>query len=155
MSLGHTKKDLTSKKHYRYYVNQELETSGLIDASPFTSIPIFRGKQVTDDNLFMKLFSFQEDYKNVGFFKAMINIMSDNDKKVFDSKIATVSQFANTKGLEFSDEEFLQKRDVTVRLYIIQADGLPAKDDDSNSDPYVVVKLGKTKYDVLSKLFIH
>jgi len=81
----------------------------------------------------------------------MINIMSENDKMQFDSKIAAVGQFANTKGLEFSDEEFLKKTQVVVRLYLVEAEGLIDKDDDSNSDPYVVVKFGDKVFNVKRK----
>jgi len=33
-----------------------------------------------------------------------------------------------------------------VRLYILECTGLNAKDDNSNSDPYLIVKLGKEVY---------
>lgn len=146
--LGHNKKDKTTVKHYRYLVPTELEKSGLIDASPFAKIPIYRGKSTLDEGFFSKLFSKSEEQKVVGYYKAMINVMSENDKMRFDSKIAAVSQIANTKRFEFSDEEFLKRRDVIVRLYVIEAEGLPDRDDDSNSDPYLVIQLGDTKFNV-------
>lgn len=148
MPLGHTTKDNKYKKHYRYFIDKELENSPFIDASPFLDIPIHRGKRTQEESFFQNLFGKKDDYKCVGHFKAMINIMSENDKMRFDAKLKHVGQYAKTKGLEFSDDEFLRRRDVIVRLYVIEAEGLPDKDDDSNSDPYLIVKLGNHEYNV-------
>jgi len=143
IALGYNKKDNSLQKHYRYLVDKELEKSDLIDESPFLSIPIYRGKKASDESFFSKFFTLVEEYRQVGQFKAMINVMSEHDKIIFDAKLAAVGQFANTSGLEFSDREFLKKTDVIVRLYVIEAEGLPDKDENSHSDPYLVIKFGK------------
>jgi len=143
LALGYNKKDKTSQKHYRYYIDKELEKSDLIDESPFDTIPIYRGKKASDESFFSKYFTLVEEYRQVGQFKAMINVMSEQDNIIFNAKLAAVGQFANTSGLEFSDREFLKKTDVIVRLYVIEAEGLPDKDENSHSDPYLVIKFGK------------
>ena len=40
------------------------------------------------------------------------------------------------------DSEFLLKQNVIVRIYILECTGLYAMDNDSLSDPYVIIKLG-------------
>jgi hypothetical protein len=147
MELGHHNKEGTSKKHYRYAFDKELEKTGLIDDSPFIEIPIYRGKRVDSESLFKSLLGKSEQgFRRVGSFKSMITIMSEFEKMRYDAKLKHVGQFAQTSGLEFSDDEFLRQRDVVVRVYVIDAEGLPDKDDDSNSDPFLVIKLGKTIY---------
>lgn len=149
MELGHTIKDKKDPKHYRYYLNKELEKTIIADDSPFDEIGIFRGKQGSEEGFFKSLVSGgSEDYHQVGSFKAMVNIMSDNEKLRYDSKMSHVGKYASTKGLEFSDEEFLKKREVMIRVYMIEARGLADKDEDSNSDPYLILRLGDTVYDV-------
>jgi len=154
MELGHHNKEGTSKKHYRYCLDTELEKSGMTDESPFLQIPIYRGKRIAEENFLSSILGSREaDYRCVGYFKSMVTVMSEMDKMRFDSKLKHVGQYAKTKGLEFSDDEFLRRRDVVVRLYVIDAEGLPDKDDDSNSDPYIVVKFGKYTQNVIFLLF--
>ena len=117
-------------------------------------IPIFRGKRVTEDTFFKNFFGKTEDYKCVGHFKAMVTVMNEFDKMKYDAKLAHVGTVAQTKGLEFSDDEFLRRRDVVVRLYIIEAEGLNDLDEDSNSDPYLIVKLGRVEYNVHAILYL-
>lgn len=146
MELGHNNKDRTCKKHYRYLFDKELEKTDFMDASPFFEIPIHRGRRVTEESFFANLFEKNESYRCVGHCKAMINVMNEFDKMKYDAKLQHVGKFAQTKGFEFSDEEFLRRKDVTIRLYVIEAEGLADRDDDSNSDPYLIVKLGKVEY---------
>ena len=155
MSLGYSNKEGTSKKHYRLFVDTELEKSKHIDATPFLEIPLYRGKKIAEDSFLRGLFGKTEEFHNVGSFKAMITVMGEAEKDMYDAKLGHVGHYAETKGLEFSDNEFLQRREVTVRLYMIDAVGLMDKDADSNSDPYCVLKLGKKIYNVhISYIFV-
>ena len=47
------------------------------------------------------------------------------------------------------DKEFIDKTQVIVRVYIINAASLPQMDDDSLSDPYIEVKLGNETKNVV------
>ena len=142
MELGYKGKNNESIKHYRQFFTKEIEKTLLSDDKPFEKIAIYRGKVATEDNFLKGLVGGKDTNNKVGVFKAMISIMSETEKMRYDAKISHVGAFANTKGLEFSDEEFLKKRDVTVRVYVLEAEGLPDKDADSNSDPYLYLKLG-------------
>lgn len=88
----------------------------------------------------------------------MITVMTEDEKKEADDFV--ISNPARTKKstkiehiketvLGIPDLDFLKKQHVLVRCYIIDAFDLAAKDEDSNSDPYLVVELGDKKYDVL------
>lgn len=48
------------------------------------------------------------------------------------------------------DLDFLKKAECIVRCYILDATNLAAKDEDSNSDPYLRVQLGDRVFDVKS-----
>ena len=148
MGLGHNNKDGTLKKHYRLCVDTELEKSEHTDATPFLELPLYRGKKIAENSFLRGIFGKTEEFHNVGSFKAMITVMSEAEKFMYDAKLAHVGHYAQTKGLEFSDDEFLRRKDVTVRLYMIEAEGLTDKDADSNSDPYCILKLGRIQYNV-------
>jgi len=146
MELGYTKKHEKSTKHYRYILDTDLETGLLDNETPFDEIPLYRGKQIDEDVLIKGILEGKDSHQSVGTFKAMINIMSEAEKKRYDSKLAEFGEVSD-KGLDFSDAEFLRKKECLVRVYMIEAEGLVDKDEDSNSDPYLILKLGDTKYD--------
>mmetsp|Transcript_32447 Transcript_32447/g.29255 ORF Transcript_32447/g.29255 Transcript_32447/m.29255 type:complete len:412 (-) Transcript_32447:1072-2307(-) len=145
IELGYeSKTDLTIRRHYRYFLDKPLEHSPYVSESPFVQIPIFRGSKVDDDSgFFAKLFGMSEEsYKQVGTFKSMISVLTEKEHQQWENKLKTVGQVASEHN-EVSDQEFLKRTDVIVRVYVIEAIGLNSKDEDSNSDPYLVVKLGK------------
>lgn len=45
------------------------------------------------------------------------------------------------------EKELVTKNPVTIRVYVIDCFNLPPKDANSESDPYIVIRLGKNKVD--------
>lgn len=84
----------------------------------------------------------------------MITILTEEEKKEIDEK-AMNKMKANAAKLSASehdavgipDVDFLKKSDCIVRVYMIDAIGLADKDENSNSDPYLILELGDTVYD--------
>lgn len=144
---------MTIRRHYRYYLDGPLEDSKYVNESPFSEISIFRGSKVNDDaGFFAKLFGMSEEsYRQVGTFKSMISIMTEEEDKRWHKTLSHLGKMANDHS-EVSDQEFLKRTEVIVRVYVIEAIGLNSKDEDSNSDPYLVLKLGKQKINVRKKL---
>ena len=52
------------------------------------------------------------------------------------------------KEQEKFDKEFMAKTMVMIRVYITRAENLAQVDDDSLSDPYIKIKIGKNSKDV-------
>lgn len=137
-----------------------LEKTEYLDSTPFDEIPIKRGSAVDDESIFSKVFGKKtgDEYKvneseTVGIFKAMITVLTEKEKQEVDksalNKIKTTkSEIALPEAgpLAFPDVDFLKISNCTVRLYMIDAIGLADKDENSNSDPYLVLEMGKTKY---------
>jgi len=115
-----------------------------MDESPFEEIPIYRGKKLADDNFMSKIFKKkgETDFQEVGIFKAMIDVISEEDKLRYDTKFAAIHKKLPQYFVDFKDQDFLQKHNCVVRLYIIDAGDLVDKDEDSNSDPYLRIKVG-------------
>mmetsp|Transcript_269 Transcript_269/g.246 ORF Transcript_269/g.246 Transcript_269/m.246 type:complete len:154 (+) Transcript_269:1201-1662(+) len=147
MALGYEdKKDPKIKKHFRYYVKDSLENIPYIGDAPFSEIDIFRGSKVHKEaNFFRNLFAKEESFKKVGFFKAMISVTRETDLQTWEEQSKNIAQSALTHA-EVKDDEFLRRTEVVVRVYILEAEGLASKDEDSNSDPYLIVSLGNKKY---------
>lgn len=101
----------------------------------------------------------------------MINVYSEEEKKQIDKfnvdltqnsrkdsgKITRRDSIKETKirdsGFGINDLEFLKKTQCIVRVYIVDAGDLAAKDDNSNSDPYLRLELGDTVFDVSTSRF--
>ena len=164
--LGYDPKDKRSnpenvKKHYRYFLDTNLEDSPFIDKSTFDEYDIMRGSRVTHNSVFLELVGINETEKNVGKFKGWIDVLSETDKAKIENNKATslAKAFFENRGQTQTDvkgkkkidldREFIDKTPVIVRVYIINAVSLPQMDDDSLSDPYIEVILGNEKKDVI------
>lgn len=163
--LGHDSKDKRSKpenikKHYRYFVDSPLEDSPFIDKFTFDEFDILRGSRVNHDSVFLELIGLDQTEKKVGKFKGWIDVISETEKNkienhkatflakaFFENRAPTNNDVKGKKKLNF-DQEFIDKTQVIVRVYIINAVSLPQMDDNSLSDPYIEVKLGKEKKNV-------
>jgi Ca2+-dependent lipid-binding protein len=51
---------------------------------------------------------------------------------------------ANTDKSELNIKDLLQPKELFLRLYILRGHKLSPKDDDGLSDPYLIIKIGKT-----------
>lgn len=137
-----------------------LEESPFIDKATFDEYDIMRGSRVSQNSVFLELLGIDQTEKNVGKFKGWIDVMSENDKMKIENNKATylAKAFFENRGLTNNDvkgkkkinfdKEFIDKTQVIVRVYIINAVSLPQMDDDSLSDPYIEVKLGNEKKNV-------
>ena len=88
--------------------------------------------------------------QTVGFFKAMITVLTEEEKSQADKfflnqednkKNSKISHIKETV-LGIPDVDFLKKAECLVRCYIVDAFDLAAKDEDTNSDPYLKIQLG-------------
>ena len=92
--------------------------------------------------------------QTVGYFKAMISIASDQEKKKQETsflygldKLSCSSKIQNQL-FGLPDVDFLKKAQCVCRVYILNAGDLSSKDEKSNSDPYLRLELGDTVVDV-------
>ena len=80
--------------------------------------------------------------------------MSSKDKQRLEKGALgkMVSEMNNAQFKEF-DKEFLAKSMVIIRVYVLRALSLAQMDEDSLSDPYVKIRLGKKVVDVRIHFF--
>lgn len=150
LGLGHDKREdkfkNQSKRHYRFYVQHELETTKFMNQQLFNHYSIFKGKRKFEEDLFDAL-SFEQQMEEVGLFKGLVNIMRGEELKkplISDMKEEPKSQYDELDALILHSERFL------VRVYVLDALNLQPMDLDSLSDPYVRIILGDTKLDVIN-----
>ena len=154
-------KPSANKKHYRYYVDTPLEESPFVDKNTFDEFEIMRGSRVTESSVFLELLGLDQTEKKVGKFKGWIDVVSETEKNKVENNKATylAKAFFENKNMGEDnkvkkkinmDKEFIEKSPVIVRVYFISAVSLPAMDDDSLSDPYIEIKLGKESKNVRS-----
>ena len=134
-----------TKKHYRYYLNQELEKTSFMNQNLFNQYYIYKGKRFVEEDFF-EAFSLDQKYEEVGLFKGWVDIY--RGEEVFAKEQAE----ENDSKDEELDALILKTNDFVVRVYIIDALNLQPMDDDSLSDPYVRLVLGSTKIDVFFNL---
>ena len=79
--------------------------------------------------------------------------MSEPEKMKFESKMKAFDKIEGIEHVEVKDQDFLKKRECLVRLYIIDAFGLPGREDDVFADPYLIIRLGDTIINVI--ILIH
>mmetsp|Transcript_10569 Transcript_10569/g.9138 ORF Transcript_10569/g.9138 Transcript_10569/m.9138 type:complete len:253 (-) Transcript_10569:792-1550(-) len=139
IELGYdSNKDPKIKKHFRHFIEGPLEESKYLDDPPFVNIPIHRGSSLGTDSIFGNFFKKKEEVEQnqeVGYFKAMIEVMSEEDKLVWEDQLGDDVR-------DIKDRQFLDRNEVIVRLYVIKCEGLNSKDETSNSDPYLKIKFG-------------
>ena len=157
--IGHNRQPEDGMKHYRFFVNEELEKTGYIGESPFNIYEIMRGQSRGLDGLMDSPDKLDEkgqktNSRCVGLFKGMIRIV---DKEEEDAKKIKLS-IVGVDGQEEPDEELEEKKffktitkqllvrtECVIRVYILNCMNLAQRDVDSPSDPYVVLKIGKNK----------
>ena len=145
----------TPKRHYRYFVNTELEHTKFMDKNTFDEFKILRGKRIVEDSLFSKLIGADQGEILAGKFKGWIEIISKTDKSLLEQNklnsllpglaqkrsFSSISVESKRKDINI-DKDFMEKTPVIIRAYILQGITLAQMDEDSLSDPYIKVKLG-------------
>ena len=72
MPLGYNRNNQVIK-HYRHYINRELERTDYIDERTFSEVPIYRGSRIIDDSFMQKLFGKREsDYRVMNTNQSLI-----------------------------------------------------------------------------------
>lgn len=177
LGLGHDKREekLTqqTKRHYRFYINQELEQSKFMNQNLFNQFPIFKGKRMVENDIF-QAFSLDVKQEQVGLFKGWVNIKRsvEEDEALKKGQLVVMekkennfekfnenkeekhkSNYNNDEDKEFDelDSLILKSEQFLVRVYVVDALNLQPMDNDSLSDPYVRVVLGDMKIDVSFK----
>lgn len=147
IGLGHDKREDKLKnqtnKHYRYYINTELEKSGFMNQNLFSQFPIFKGKRFVEED-FLDFFSMDQRLEEVGLFKGWVEVYQE---KLGEDKLKTMKTEEVRKGEEI-DALILKEEEFLVRVYVIDVLNLQQMDDDSLSDPYVRIVLGSRTIDV-------
>lgn len=123
-----------TKKHYRYFIDKELENSPFLKESPFDEFTIMRGQRINKNTL-LKGNNDNNGLKDVGKFKGWVEIESDTAKQ-FKSR-----NKINENKIEFN-KAFMEKTLCFIRLYVLSAFSLSQMDSDSLSDPYLKIILG-------------
>ena len=134
LPIGYNRDPDDNKKSYRYYIHEPLDSTFLFSDLPFEEFDIVQGQSRGADDSF---FSFGKTkdisgesttLEKVGKFKATIRMTEFPAPQVED---------------EFHEiaKMLLNKTKCVIRVYIIDAFDLEAKDRGSMSDPYVKLKL--------------
>ena len=94
----------------------------------------------------------------MGKFKGWVDILTEEEKKSLEeskkNESILPSHFRQEMISHKYDSHFIQKREVMIRVYICTAEGLPSMDKGSYSDPYVQMRLGKNRVNVINKILI-
>lgn len=121
-----------TKKHYRYYVDKELEKTPFLPETPFDEFIITRGKRINKTTLLSNN-NMDLGIKEVGKFKGWIDVESEAERAY------KKNHELDTKKL---DKQFMEKTHCFVRVYVLSAISLTQMDTDSLSDPYLKLSLG-------------
>ena len=89
MELGHNKSPNDESKHYRKYFDTELEKTNLFNEQPFETYEIKRTKEKKKSSGLFSLFTSSkttdsdvDTSKNMGYFKGIVNVYSDELRKL-------------------------------------------------------------------------
>ena len=142
-------------KHYRLQLNCELNQMMEGSKSEFEAIKVLRGQSVNKkDNFFQSLFYPTEVYNSVGIFRGGVSLIStrllgrlkelDCDEEYEKFDIPYDQKSWETRRI---DVEMMRCIELKVRAYVLDAKLYHSADQNSLSDPYIVVKLGnKVEY---------
>eukprot|EP00358_Blepharisma_japonicum_P000350 CAMPEP_0202954358 /NCGR_PEP_ID=MMETSP1395-20130829/50744_1 /ASSEMBLY_ACC=CAM_ASM_000871 /TAXON_ID=5961 /ORGANISM="Blepharisma japonicum, Strain Stock R1072" /LENGTH=564 /DNA_ID=CAMNT_0049669833 /DNA_START=548 /DNA_END=2243 /DNA_ORIENTATION=- len=168
LSLGYNRAPDDGHRHYRFYLDTELEESEYYGESPFCEYELLKGQsRGLDESIFDKadrldISGQKTNLKCVGKFKGLVRI-TPRKYLEYKEKIKVIAAGGINsencvallgtmieKDREFDEitRELLVKTPVTVRVYIIDAFDLEQKDRFSASDPYLRVSLGKEEYNL-------
>eukprot|EP00358_Blepharisma_japonicum_P007293 CAMPEP_0202945150 /NCGR_PEP_ID=MMETSP1395-20130829/6104_1 /ASSEMBLY_ACC=CAM_ASM_000871 /TAXON_ID=5961 /ORGANISM="Blepharisma japonicum, Strain Stock R1072" /LENGTH=316 /DNA_ID=CAMNT_0049644819 /DNA_START=1181 /DNA_END=2128 /DNA_ORIENTATION=+ len=157
LAIGYNRDPDDGKKHYRYYIHEELEKISIFEKSAFEEFNILKGASRGVDELPTLHTTHQEKdgqkstVECVGKFKALIRVIDYPPKW---QPFGFLTGLMGSK--DFPDDEadfesiartLLVKTQCVVRVYIIDAFDLEQKDSFSKSDPYYKVKLGQRSID--------
>ena len=173
MQIGYDRAPGEKTMHYRYVIKGEYEKSPYIDSSPFQTVNITRGQAVGSDSYF-DLFRTQEvkpvGYFKGLIRVDRADVKAEREQRLQKHlerketmKKKTVDKADIMQGLlghviggrkvEEEDENvqfdelsrmIRSKSKVICRLFILDAFGVAQKDENSLSDPYLLIKLGDT-----------
>ena len=146
LEIGYTREPEDSMKHHRYYLANELEKTPLLQPPIFDEFHLMRGQSRGLDDV--PFASATKDKKGAmstshvtGILKGKIRVTDYPRKKkmidVFKSHIQPEDEF------DMIGKLLLNSQKVVIRVYVIDAFDLVAKDSFSHSDPYIRVKVGK------------
>ena len=137
--LGYNRDPADEMKHYRYAIATSLEESTLSGKPPFQVFQIKKG-QSRGLNKGFSLFSRsieEPTVTNCGIFKGLVRVTYPEKEHAEDSK--------DDDGFEQIAKLLVTKSDCMIRIYILDGRDIMQKDSDSESDPYLILKLGDKK----------
>lgn len=147
-------------KYYRLKIGTELEKSEFVSSSVFASTALTRGKQLrTEKSVWQKLFSRNQEYMNVGYFKGNISVYKQRTLDgLMNLGIPTILESFNLPvsnldggGLSKIDQDIVKERDVRVRVYLVDAHVNDSYDMGSEPDIYTKFYLGDKLLDGSNK----
>ena len=157
MPIGYNREPDDGLKHYRHFVNEELENTEYIGKSPFNIYEIMRGQSRGLDGLLDHVDKFDElgqktNSRCVGKFKGVIRVVDEEEEKQKTLKIVGINgqeepdeQEEEKKFFKTITKQLLVRTECVIRVYILNCRDLAQRDIDSPSDPYVRIKIGKSK----------
>lgn len=157
--IGHNRTPEDGLKHYRHFIEEELEKTDYIGKSPFNIYQILRGQSRGLDGILSSADKYDEtgqktNSRVVGIFKGMIRVVNDdNDDRNFlrpsvvggDGLVEVDKEEDEQKFFKSITKQLLIRTECVVRVYILNCINLAQRDIDSPSDPYVILKIGKKK----------
>lgn len=158
-AIGYNREPEDGLKHYRYFINEEMENTEYIGESPFNIYEINRGQSRGLDGLMDSADKLDEkgqktNSRVVGKFKGMIRIV-ENEEELEKKKKLNIIGYDGQEELDDETEEkkffktitkqLLVRTECVIRVYILNCIDLAQRDLDSPSDPYVRIKIGKNK----------
>ena len=149
MSIGYDSLNRRAK-HYRLYLDHELEKSAFIGKSIFNSININRGKRIKSSKSWIeKVFMSKDHFRVVGQFRGSVNVMDQSTLQTLES-LRLQDEFEKFD-IPYSkqkweknpiDNDMLHNIQVQVRVYVLDAVIYDSVDISSESDPYLKLTLG-------------
>ncbi|CAD8085861.1 unnamed protein product [Paramecium sonneborni] len=146
---------IKSNVHYRLCLPCPLEDTLFMQQKVFDIFPLRKGsinlREV--ESMAEIILGVKENQLNTGKLKGWVEVLSQQDLDKLQSQaefklIKNEYDFTSGKSdTNLTDKELVVKNQVTIRLYIIDCSNLPPKDQDSMSDPYLKIRLGKESID--------
>ena len=160
--IGYNREAGDGLKHYRYFINEELDRTDYIGRSPFNVYDIMRGQSRGLDGVLAASDKVDEkgqktSSRTVGKFKGVIRVVSEDEKSDkrhkkgisivgLDGKVEPDEDEEEIKYFKTITKQLLVRTECVVRVYILNGIDLAQRDLDSPSDPYIRLKIGKKKF---------